>query len=350
VGSYIAVAIEKRDLRAIGCAILTMFVVILLYDQLLFRPLVAWADRFRVEQEPGAQVPRSWALTMMRRSRIIAASKALFRMAARWTARLLPLDMVAPTRERTTSVRADAFWIAVLIALILAALWHIGRVLIATTSLNELATVLVLGLLTMIRVFVLIGLASLVWVPVGIWVGLHPRATQVAQPIAQFLAAFPANLLFPLTVYGIVTWQLNPDVWLSPLMILGTQWYIVFNVIAGAAAMPMELRYAAQNFGVGGWLWWRKVALPGVFPYYVTGAITASGGSWNAAIVAELARWGQTEIKAHGLGAYIAQATATGDFHRIVLGIATMSIFVIVINRFFWRPLYYSAERKYRVT
>ena len=350
VGSYIAVAIEKRDLRAIGWAILTMFVVILLYDQLLFRPLVAWADRFRVEQEPGAQVPRSWALTMMRRSRIIAASKALFRMAARWTARLLPLDRVAPTRERTTSVRADAFWIAVLIALIFAALWHIGRVLIATTSLNELATVLVLGLLTMIRVFVLIGLASLVWVPVGIWVGLHPRATQVAQPIAQFLAAFPANLLFPLTVYGIVTWQLNPDVWLSPLMILGTQWYIVFNVIAGAAAMPMELRYAAQNFGVGGWLWWRKVALPGVFPYYVTGAITASGGSWNAAIVAELARWGQTEIKAHGLGAYIAQATATGDFHRIVLGIATMSIFVIVINRFFWRPLYNYAERKYRVT
>lgn len=350
VGSYIAVAIEKRDLPAIGWAILTMFVVILLYDQLLFRPLVAWADRFRVEQEPGAQVPRSWALTMMRRSRIIAVAKSLFRMAVRWTAQLLPLNGVAAIRERTTAVRADAFWVTVLIVLIIAALWHIGRVLIASTSLNELATVLVLGLLTMIRVFVLIGLASLVWVPVGIWVGLHPRATQVAQPIAQFLAAFPANLLFPLTVYGIVTWQLNPDVWLSPLMILGTQWYIVFNVIAGAAAMPMELRYAAQNFGVGGWLWWRKVALPAVFPYYVTGAITASGGSWNAAIVAELARWGQTEIKAHGLGAYIAQATATGDFHRIVLGIATMSIFVIVINRFFWRPLYNYAERKYQVT
>jgi NitT/TauT family transport system permease protein len=133
-------------------------------------------------------------------------------------------------------------------------------------------------------------------------------------------------------------------------MVLGTQWYILFNVIAGASSMPSELRYAAQNFRVGGWLWWRRVALPSVFPFYVTGAITASGGSWNAAIVAELANWGATEVKAYGLGAYIAEATTAGDFHRIVLGIATMSLFVILINRFFWRPLYYYAERKFRLT
>src|ERR1700754_539281 len=127
----------------------------------------------------------------------------------------------------------------------------------------------------MARVFVLIALASLIWVPVGAWVGMRPRAAQVVQPIAQFLAAFPANLLFPVAVYGIVTWQLNPNLWLSPLMILGTQWYILFNVIAGASSIPGELRHAAQSLGVGGWLWWRRVALPGVFPYYVTGAITA---------------------------------------------------------------------------
>jgi NitT/TauT family transport system permease protein len=151
-------------------------------------------------------------------------------------------------------------------------------------------------------------------------------------------------------VYGIIAWHLHPDLWLSPLMILGTQWYILFNVIAGASAMPAELRYAAQNFRVRGWLWWRRVALPAVLPYYVTGAITASGGSWNAAIVAELASWGTVTIKAHGLGAYIAEATAAGDFHRIVLGIATMSLFVVAINRYFWRPLYYYAERKYRLT
>jgi NitT/TauT family transport system permease protein len=199
-------------------------------------------------------------------------------------------------------------------------------------------------------VMILIALASALWVPIGIWVGLRPRATQIVQPVAQFLAAFPANLLFTAAVFGIVTWKLNPDLWLSPLMILGTQWYILFNVIAGASAMPVELRYAAQNFGVTGSLWWRKIALPGVLPYYVTGAITASGGSWNAAILAELATWRNVEVKAHGIGAYIAEATTAGDFHRIILGIATMSLFVVAINRVFWRPLYYYAERKFRLT
>ena len=146
----------------------------------------------------------------------------------------------------------------------------------------------------MVRVVVLIALASLVWVPIGVCVGLRPRAAQIVQPIAQFLAAFPANLLFPLAVYGIVAWKLNPDIWLSPLMILGTQWYILFNVIAGASAMPdrTALR-GAELSACGGWLWWRRVALPAVLPFYVTGAITASGGSWNAAIVAEAGQLGQ---------------------------------------------------------
>jgi len=143
--------------------------------------------------------------------------------------------------------------------------------------------------------------------------------------------------------------RLNPDVWLSPLMILGTQWYILFNVIAGAAALPSELRDVGVNLRVGGWLWWRRVALPGVFPYYVTGAITASGGSWNASIVAEVASWGDRRLEAHGLGAYIARATEAADYHRIVLGIAVMSLFVVIINRAFWRPLYWRAERTFRL-
>jgi NitT/TauT family transport system permease protein len=199
----------------------------------------------------------------------------------------------------------------------------------------------------MLRVFVLIALASLVWIPVGVWVGMRPRVMEFVQPVAQFLAAFPANLVFPVAIYFIVNWKLNPNVWLSPLMILGTQWYILFNVIAGASTIPGELRYAAENLQVRGWLWWRSVALPAVMPFYVTGAITASGGSWNASIVAEYVSWGQKSLEARGLGSYIAQATADGDFHHIVLGIATMSLFVVVINRAFWRPLYYYAERRF---
>jgi NitT/TauT family transport system permease protein len=350
VGSYIALAIEQKNLRAIGWAIVTMLLVILIYDQLLFRPLVAWVDRFRVEQEPGVRMPQSWALTMMRRSRLIRGATVAFHAAVLWTSRAVhPPGRAAPS-PRKPGRSLDLLWVALVVAAVLLGIWHIGAVLVANTPLAEALHVCGLATLTMLRVFILIALASLVWVPIGVWVGLRPRAAAIVQPIAQFMAAFPANLLFPLAVFGIVTWKLNPDVWLSPLMILGTQWYILFNVIAGASALPAELRYAAQNFGVHGWLWWRKVALPGVLPFYVTGAITASGGSWNAAIVAELASWGNTQVEARGLGSYIAEATTAGDFHRIVLGIGTMSLFVVVINRVFWRPLYYHAERKYRLT
>jgi NitT/TauT family transport system permease protein len=244
----------------------------------------------------------------------------------------------------------DLFWVTLVVVAVVLGLWHIVWVLIKNTPLREALEVCGLATLTMLRVFILIALASCVWVPVGVWVGMRPRAAQIVQPIAQFMAAFPANLLFPIAVYGIVSWKLNPDIFLSPLMILGTQWYILFNVIAGASAIPAEMRYVAANFRVTGWLWWRKVALPAILPFYVTGAITASGGSWNAAIVAELATWGDAQVKARGLGSYIAEATAAGDFHRIILGIGTMSLFVVVINRLFWRPLYYYAERKYRLT
>jgi NitT/TauT family transport system permease protein len=350
IGSYIAMAIAQRNLAAIVWAIVTMLLVILLYDQLLFRPLVAWADRFRIEQEPGARAPQSWALTMMRRSRLIGGLTATFHAFVLWTSRTLPQRKSAPLLPRQTTTQWDLLWVGVLLAIIVLALWHIVYVLIVNTALDEVMQVGGLALLTMLRVFVLIAVASLIWVPIGIWVGMRPGVAQIVQPIAQFLAAFPANLLFPIVVYGIVRWRLNADIYLSPLMILGTQWYILFNVVAGAAAMPAELRYASQNFAVKGWLWWRKVALPSVLPYYVTGAITASGGSWNAAIVAEVASWGREQVRAHGLGAYIADATSGGDFHRIVLGIATMSIFILVINRLFWRPLYYYAERKFRLT
>ncbi|GAC1667653.1 MAG: ABC transporter permease subunit [Steroidobacteraceae bacterium] len=350
VGSYIALAIEQKNLAAIGWAIATMLIVILLYDQLLFRPLVAWADRFRVEQEPGVRVPDSWALTMLRRSRLIKAATVAFHAAVLWTSRGVRTENSSVKATETPKRGSDLLWILLIVAAVVVGLWHIALVLIKNTPLREALQVCGLAALTMLRVFILIALASLVWVPVGVWVGMRPRVAQIVQPIAQFMAAFPANLLFPIAVYGIVAWKLNPDVYLSPLMILGTQWYILFNVIAGASAMPAEMRYVAANFRVTGWLWWRKVALPAILPFYVTGAITASGGSWNAAIVAELATWGNTQVQARGLGSYIAEATSAGDFHRIVLGIGTMSLFVVVINRLFWRPLYYYAERKYRLS
>jgi NitT/TauT family transport system permease protein len=240
-------------------------------------------------------------------------------------------------------------WIGCVAAAAAVAFWQVGRFALTGLSLSEAARAALFGLATLTRVVILIAIASAIWVPIGVLVGTKPRLAQFVQPIAQFLAAFPANVLFPVAVVAIVAFRLNPDIWLSPLMILGTQWYILFNVVAGAAAIPSELRDIGTNLQVRGWLWWRKVALPAIFPYYVTGAITASGGSWNASIVAEVASWGDTHLRANGLGAYIAQATETGDMHRIVLGIAVMSLYVVIVNRLFWRPLYWYAERKFRL-
>ena len=350
IGSYIALAIEHRDLAAVSWAIGTMLVVILIYDQVLFRPLVAWADRFRFEQEPGVPPPQSWVFDVLRRSRIVERLTerltALWRSSLRW--RTSRKDSSGAPVKRAGRALAMPFTVVVLV-FTLAALWQVVQFVVTGISLSDVGVTMLLGFATLARVVVLIAIASLIWVPIGVWVGTRPRVALLVQPVAQFLAAFPANLLFPIVVSGIVAWRLNPNIWLSPLMILGTQWYILFNVIAGASAIPAELRAVAVNLRVRGWLWWRRIALPAVLPYYVTGAITASGGSWNASIVAEVASWGNEHLQAEGLGAYIAEQTDAGDFHRIVLGIAVMSLFVVVINRVFWRPLYHYAERKFRL-
>jgi NitT/TauT family transport system permease protein len=351
VGSYIATAILQRDTAAIGWAIGTMLAVILLYDQLLFRPLVAWADRFRFEQEASAAAPRSWVLSALQRSNLVAWLLAPFAAVWRWSYRLKPSPAgFARLRLQAPARWVDGIWLTFIIGLCGLALWQVWRFIGSALTLREVATTFGLGAMTMARIVILIALASLVWVPIGVFIGMRPRLAQWVQPAAQFMAAFPANVLFPLAVSWIVLFHLNPDIWLSPLMILGTQWYILFNVIAGASALPSDLRHVSANLGIRGRLWWRKVALPGVLPYYVTGAITASGGSWNASIVAEVASWGDQRLEARGLGAYIARATEAGDFHRIVLGIAVMSLFVVALNRSFWRPLYRYAERRGRLS
>jgi NitT/TauT family transport system permease protein len=351
VGSYIALAIEHRNLAAVGYAIVTMLIVILIYDQLLFRPLVVWADRFRFEQESGVLAPHSWVLDVMRRSRLVDRLTRPFASLLRRLLLARRSKSAAPVKREPRNQHGwiTFQWAAIVTALAAVALWQVARFVTQDIAVSDVTTALLLGLATLSRIVVLIALATVIWVPIGVWVGTRPHVAERVQPVAQFLAAFPANLLFPIAVSAIVAYKLNPNIWLSPLMILGTQWYILFNVVAGAAAIPAELRAVGANLRVRGWLWWRRIALPAVFPYYVTGAITASGGSWNASIVAEVASWGNEHLEAYGLGAYIAKQTEAGDFHRIVLGIAVMSLFVVLINRTFWRPLYLYAERKFRL-
>ncbi|MCP3407589.1 ABC transporter permease subunit [Bradyrhizobium sp. CCGB01] len=352
IGSYVALAIQQRDLPAILYAILAMLLVIIAYDQLLFRPIVAWADKFRFEQTASGEAPTSWMLDLFRRTRALRALTLPFSALNRAISNLrvsLPKLRPATKANSRPSRLIDALWIALVLAGTAYAAWLTYRYLSASLGPSDVVIVIRDGSITLLRVVVLIGLATLIWVPVGVWIGLRPKLAERIQPLAQFLAAFPANLAFPVFVVAIVSLRLDPDVWLSPLMILGTQWYILFNVIAGASAFPTDLREAASSLHLGGWRWWFKVILPGIFPYYVTGAITASGGSWNASIVAEVASWGDTHLKAMGLGAYIASATEAGDFPRVVLGIAAMCILVTLFNRLIWRPLYAFGERRLRL-
>jgi NitT/TauT family transport system permease protein len=303
IGSYVAMALDKRDIMAVIYAIVAMLFVILAYDQLLFRPLVAWSAKFRFETTAGTTADDPWMLKLIRRTRLLGAiGDGIARIFNTLSGMRLSAARARPVAMRKAPSRfVDALFFVVLAVALALAMWRIVVFVSSGLSWGDLGQATLLGFYTM---------------------------------------------LFPPYVVFIVYFHLSPDIWLTPLMVLGTQWYILFNVIAGSAAFPGDLREAAENFRVSGWLWWRKVIIPGILPYYVTGAITASGGSWNAAIVAEVASWGDTRLTAHGLGAYIADATAAGQMNKVVLGVVVMSAYVILFNRLLWRPLYaYSGRR-----
>jgi len=352
VGSYIATAIAERDLGAIGYALLAMLIVILLYDQLLFRPLLAWSRKFRGDTDTEEYDFRPWFLTVMQRARffdllqssVLALNRGFDRainaISWRWS----------PAYDARPASRAMIrFFDLALLAVASAAVVWLFAFVREQVSGEEIGWVFLLGALTALRIIVLIVIASLIWVPIGVWVGLRPQLAERVQPIVQFLAAFPANLVFPAVVVLILKFDLNPEIWLSPLMILGTQWYILFNVIAGTTALPTELKLVASNLGLRRWLWWRRVIWPAIFPAYVTGAVTAAGGSWNASIVAEVVQWGNTTLQATGIGAYITEYTAAGDPARIALGIGVLCLYVLVFNRLLWHRLYELAAERLRL-
>ncbi|HEV2336516.1 MAG TPA: ABC transporter permease subunit [Stellaceae bacterium] len=351
IGSYIATAIDQRNLAAIGDAVLVMLVVILLYDQLLFRPLLAWSRKFI--GDPGDEdYARPWFLIVLQRARLFDLAQsgvlALNRIVDYGIGAML---RAAPARRPASrhSALFEHLFDAVLLALAGAGLLWIVLFIRASVTLPEIGWVFVLGLITALRVMVLIAIASMIWVPIGVWIGLRPRIADRAQPIVQFLAAFPANLFFPVAVVLILRYRLSPEIWLSPLMILGTQWYILFNVIGGTVGLSGELQLAASNLGVRRLLWWRRVMLPAIFPAYVTGAVTAAGGAWNASIVSEVVQWGDTTLRATGVGAYIARWTAEGDAARIALGIGVLCLYVLAFNRLLWRRLYNLAAERLRL-
>ncbi len=358
LGSYMASAVERGDNQAAIGAVIAMLLVIVGSDQLVWRPLIAWADKFKMELTESSQAPRSWVYELLRGAfvfewlaeNVLAPVAEFFR---RLTLRLFPTSSGKPG-----SGHAVSLWVAraAVAGLGLWVGWQALSGLLAGVetvrqgvSLETLSHIAWLGLLTLLRVLAMTLVATLIWTPVGVWIGSKPEVARIAQPLAQIAASFPVNMTFPIVVGFFVAWRI-PMNWGSIFLIaMGTQWYILFNVIAGAMAIPNDLRDAARTYGLRGWALWRTLILPAIFPFWVTGACTAAGGAWNASIVAEIATWGDTTLKAEGLGAFIADATTRGDKPLIICSIAMMSLFVVATNQLLWRRLYALAERRFRL-
>ncbi len=350
MGSYAAAAIAAGNLGQVGIAIAVMVVMVMGVNVLFWRPMVAWSERFRVEESEAAERPRSLMLDLLRRSSVperlgrplLPIGRALDRASRPFGLAEHPIGGSA-ARERT----GDVFFAGAVSVLVLFGAWKAFAYVRSTVGLAEFGHALALGAATFSRVIILIAFATVVWVPIGVWIGMNPRVTRFAQPVVQVLASFPANFVFPFATAAFVALGISLNVGAILLMALGAQWYILFNVIAGASAIPTDLREAMTTFHVGGRLKWRTFILPAIFPSYVTGGITAAGGAWNASIVAEVVTYGSHTLTATGLGSYITQATATGDFPKILVGIVVMSLYVVALNRLFWRRLYRIAETRY---
>ncbi len=358
IGSYMALAVERGNHLAALWAVVAMLFVIVASDQLVWRPLIAWADRFKMELTDSGAAPSSWFYDMLRLSVVLEWLGArVFEPLASILRKLFSRSNV-PRRvgsRRVARLKHFIVWGVAFGAGIyvgshaISGLLEASKAVYAAVSLQMAGHIVWLGVLTMLRVFAMTLLATLLWTPVGVWIGLQPKVARFAQPLVQIAASFPVNMTFPIVVGLFVAWRI-PMNWGSILLIaMGTQWYLLFNVIAGAMAIPNDLKDAARSYGLRGWDLWRTLILPAIFPFWVTGACTAAGGAWNASIVAEIAVWGDTTLRADGLGALIAEVTQRGDVPLILSCILTMSLFVIATNQLVWRRLYALAERRFRL-
>ena len=319
---------------------------------------MAWAEKFKLEQTESKDNPTSWVLDLLRHSYVLAwfsnhVGHALGNVSQR--AALLTSDLTqtisgrAPAPVKT--LLRFAMWglTAIGVAWLVFDAFDIAKEIRTAMTGAEMLRVVWLGMLTLLRVLAMSVIATLIWTPIGVWIGLRPRVARIAQPLAQIAASFPVNMTFPFIVAFFISTHIPINLGSVLLMALGTQWYILFNVIAGAMAIPTDLREAAAMFGLNRWRLWKTLIIPAIFPFWVTGAVTATGGAWNASIVAEVASWGNDKLVADGLGAYIAQVTEKGDQPAIYFSILVMALFVVVINRVFWRRLYDLAERKFKL-
>jgi NitT/TauT family transport system permease protein len=347
IGSYMSVAVERGDVGAMAWAVLAMTLMIVGLDQLLWRPVVVWAQKYRVEESAGGEAASSWFLDWLRRSRLLAAAR-------RGLARLWPERAprpAAPAADDATPRRRlprglDLVPLAALVGLLAYGAWQLALTVREVSAAGWLRLVEAGGL-TLGRVLLATALGTLWAVPAGLAIGLSPRLARLAQPVVQVVASFPAPMLFPLVIAGLTAAGVTLDWGSVVLMLLGTQWYILFNVIAGAMAVPADLREAAAAYRLTRRQRFALLYLPAIFPYLVTGWVTAAGGAWNASIVSEFVTFRGEVLKARGLGEVISDAAEKADFALLAAGVLVMSALVVAFNRTVWRRCYRLAETRF---
>ena len=349
VGSFVAQSAAENKLGNIWWAILSMIVVVLAIDFFLWKPLTAWAERFRITQSASDEERKSAVLTLIRHSHADEVISKLFSPIREWLEIITrPFGRTGSQWPRKASQRklGDLVFNIVMAVLILGLAAQMLYFVATRTGLQEFATAGALGALTFARVAVLIFVSSLIWVPVGVYIGMNPKISRIMQPVVQILASFPANFVFPFAMMWFMAWHIDLGWGSIILMALGTQWYILFNVIAGASAIPDDLREMTRSFRLNRVLKWKTLVLPAIFGSWCTGGITAAGGAWNASIVSEIVEYGKNHMATQGLGAYITNATTVGDSVKTLVGVTVMSLIVMLSNRLFWTPLQrYSAKR-----
>ena len=355
LGSYMASAIERGDNHAALLAVIAMLFLILASDQLIWRPLMVWADRFKIELTESGSTPTSWVYNLIRGTYVFTwfASNLLQPLEdalGRTIRRVFPTQKWTKRDQTNRVFRMLGLLVSIWLGYeVIIGVFSAIAVLHGVLTFDVFAHIVWLGCLTLARVLAMTVLATLIWTPIGVWIGFHPKVARFAQPLAQIGASFPVNMTFPIVVGVFVATNTSMN-WGSILLIaMGTQWYILFNVIAGAMAIPNEMKEVATIYRLRKWDQWRTLILPAIFPFWVTGACTAAGGAWNASIVAEFATWGDTTLKADGLGAFIAEVTKSGDTPLIIVSISVMSFFVVAMNKLVWRRLYAYAERRFRL-
>jgi len=352
LGSYLQTAASAGDTRSILWGVATMIAVIVLLDQLVWRPVIAWAEKFKVEQVESTNAPRSWALNMFEHSRSVAKlrKKVLRPLREKLMMYFARQNYEASPEEspKTWKIWAVRLLAILALALIVYALVKVSVILMTLhrPEVVELARGLVA---TFLRVTVALVIGAAWTIPVGVAIGFSPRLARIAQPLAQIAASVPATALFPVVLLLLIRVGGGLGLGSIVLLLLGTQWYILFNVIAGAIAIPTDLKECCATFGIFGWDRWKKLILPGIFPYLVTGMVTASGGAWNASIVAEYFHFKGVTYTTTGLGAIISKATDSGNFDELLAATILMAAGVVTVNRLLWRRMYHLAESRFRL-